>query len=31
MAKADEFNLLEFQRKFGTEEACVRFNGTVTE
>lgn len=25
MAKAEEFNLLEFQRKFGTEEACERY------
>ncbi len=25
MAKAEEFNLLEFQRKFNTEEACEKF------
>lgn len=25
MAKAEEFNLLEFQRKFGTEEACEKY------
>ena len=25
MAKAEEFNLLEFQKKFGTEEACEKY------
>jgi len=25
MAKAEEFNLLQFQRKFGTEEACQNY------
>ena len=25
MAKAEEFNLLEFQRKFSTEEACEKY------